>query len=218
MTNGRKDGSANQPSQLYTYINKGLKTQSLIDYIILSTDLYAHVTSQCNTEIHNSVVKTNHALTYITIKDTRKPTCRGPARQVKLKRKRRNHAPPAPQLVFEKYQLQMHADVRKRYKDASSSALAEWSNRELPKLLKKAHTSPQEAVDEAAAEMAEAIYGAARATLPTREGEKRHSTRGKYPSKPRYWNQQLKTLEAEVKDARQEYANAMYYSQDDPTT
>jgi hypothetical protein len=187
MTNGRKDGSRHQPSQLYTYVNKALHTESLIDYILLSEELYGHVTSQHNTTLHNTTIKTDHALIYITIKDHRKPICRGGQRQRKLARKRRRSVPPAVKVVFEKYQLQMDEGIRTTYAQASNHKLANWITCQLPKLARRARTDPQTAVDEAASGVAAAILEVASATLPTR-AVKPVDTSKSYPSKPRFWN------------------------------
>jgi hypothetical protein len=46
MTNGRRDGSNHQPSQL------------------------------CNTHVYNGTIKTDHALTYVAIKEMRRPAVR----------------------------------------------------------------------------------------------------------------------------------------------
>jgi hypothetical protein len=67
-TNGRKDGFNHQPSQLYTYMNKSMQQQSLIDYIIMSTDMIKRVSSQRNTNVYNGTIKTDHALSYVPLR------------------------------------------------------------------------------------------------------------------------------------------------------
>jgi hypothetical protein len=133
MTNGRKDGSRSQPSQLYTYTSKSHHTQSLIDYIILSTTLYAQVASHKNTYIHNTVVKTDHALCYVTIHDCIKPKAL-PSRTDRsgVGRQKRKRQSVEPKEVFVKYQLQMYRHVRVQYADDSDHDLANWTSRELP--------------------------------------------------------------------------------------
>jgi hypothetical protein len=55
--------------------------------------------------VYNGTTKTNHALTYVTIKEMRRPAARGRQRQRKLKRKKRKRPQNGPsQLIFEKYQ------------------------------------------------------------------------------------------------------------------
>jgi hypothetical protein len=155
----------------------------------MSTDMFKRVSSQHNTHVYNGTIKTDHALTYVTIKEMRRPTVRGRQRQRKLKRKNRKRPHNEPtKLVFEKYQLQMFPEVRMAYASASSAHLGYWCNRVLPQIVDKERTSPQEAIDTAAMDVAKALYTAASASLPTRKLKKRAASRGKYPSKPRYWN------------------------------
>jgi hypothetical protein len=63
-------------------------------------------------------------------------------------------------------------------------------------------------------DVAKALYTAASTSLPTRKLKKRAASRGKYPSKPRYWNSDIQKLEADAKSARQEYACAAFYDPD----
>jgi hypothetical protein len=88
----------------------------------------------------------------------------------------------------------------------------------LPQITDKARTSPQEAIDTAATDVGKALYTAASASLPTRKLKKRAASRGKYPSKPRYWNSDTQKLEADAKSARQEYACAAFYDPDNTAT
>jgi hypothetical protein len=48
--------------------------------------------------------------------------------------------------------------------------------------------------------------------------KKRAASRGKYPSKPRYWNSDIQELEAGAKSARQEYACAAFYDPNNTAT
>jgi hypothetical protein len=49
-------------------MNKSMQQQSLIDYIIMSTDMIKRVSSQRNTHVYNGTIKTDHALSYVPLR------------------------------------------------------------------------------------------------------------------------------------------------------
>ena len=109
----------------------------------------------------------------------------------------------------------MYPEVRDKYAKASDAALASWKGNHLQDLIAESKTDPQKAIDKAAEQITEALLGAAKSVLQTREMRARRPAmpQRRYPA---YWNADLQMQQHRtIKHARQQVRIATEYGDPD---